>query len=403
MKRSDLPQFGNMHGVRIITTGTNIAGPVAATFFAEQGADVIHVENSKAPDMLRTMGRAWTQEHRNGRSMALNIPDPEGKEIFLKMLSEADVLIEASKAGSYDKWELPDEVLWQANPALVIAHVSGFGQTGEPAYIGRPSFDPIGQAFSGFAAVNGMPDPEPPYAAKPYTCDYISALFTAMSVAMALYNAKRTGKGESIDLAQYETMVRIQADYLIGGVNDGVQPPRSGVRGNTLQAVPNMQQAKDGNWVMTAFGGVGVMRNLEKLIGLGDDPDFAEPHPGVQLRHTKRAPKFIAAVENFFATHTAEEACRLFDENGIPACPVMTYDMMLENPQYKARETITSWYDPMRDEQVKGSCCVPSFKNEPSQIFRGGAAYGADTRDILSDLGYTEEQINKYYADSIVK
>ena len=81
----------------------------------------------------------------------------------------------------------------------------------------------------------------------------------------------------------------------------------------------------------------------------------------------------------------------------------MTYDMMLENPQYKARETITSWYDPMRDEQVKGSCCVPSFKNEPSQIFRGGAAYGADTRDILSDLGYTEEQINKYYADSIVK
>ena len=242
------------------------------------------------------------------------------------------MLIEASKAGQYDKWGLTDEVLWQANPKLVIAHVSGFGQTGDPAYVSRPSFDPIGQAFSGFAAVNGMPEPEPPYAAKPYTCDYISALFTAWSVAAALINVLRTGKGESIDLAQYETMVRIQSDYLIGGVNEGVQPPRIGIRGNTLQAVPNLQLCKDGKWVMTAFGGIGVMRSLEKLIGLGDDPDFAEPHASVQLRETTRAPKFIAAVEKFFGSHTAEEACRLMDEAGVPCSPVMTYDMMLTKP-----------------------------------------------------------------------
>lgn len=313
------------------------------------------------------------------------------------------MLIEASKAGQYDKWGLTDEVLWQANPKLVIAHVSGFGQTGDPAYVSRPSFDPIGQAFGGFAAVNGMPEPEPPYAAKPYTCDYISALFTAWSVAAALINVLRTGKGESIDLAQYETMVRIQSDYLIGGVNEGVQPPRIGIRGNTLQAVPNLQLCKDGKWVMTAFGGIGVMRSLEKLIGLGDDPDFAEPHASVQLRETTRAPKFIAAVEKFFGSHTAEEACRLMDEAGVPCSPVMTYDMMLTNPQYVARQTITEWYDELKGEPVKGCNCIPHFKNNPSKIFRGGAAYGADTGDILADLGYSEDEIKNCFETGVVK
>ena len=89
MKRAELPSFGNLNGIRVVTTGTNIAGPVAATFLAEQGAEVIHIESTKAPDMLRRMGRAWTMEHRNGRSMALNIPDPGGKKIFLKLLEEA--------------------------------------------------------------------------------------------------------------------------------------------------------------------------------------------------------------------------------------------------------------------------------------------------------------------------
>ncbi len=401
MKKSELPQFGNMNGVKLVTTGTNIAGPVAATFFAEQGAEVIHVESSKAPDMLRRMGRAWTMEHRNARSMSLNIPSPEGKSLFLKLISDADALIEASKGGSYDKWGLSDEILWEINPRLVIAHVSGFGQTGDPKYVNRPSFDPIGQAFGGFVAVNGTPDM--PYAAKPYTCDYISALFVASSVAMALYNAQRTGKGESIDCAQYETMVRIQGDFLVGGLNDGVQPPRMGVWGNTLQAVSNLQKCADGKYVMTAFGGIGVMRNLEILLGLGDDPDFAEPHSGVQKRDTIRAPKFTAAIEKFFSSHTAEEACRLLDEHGVPCSPIMTYEMMKEHPQYKARETITEWYDSLTGSTVKGCTCVPRFKNNPSQIFRGGAAYGADTKDILKELGCNEAEIEHLYKDSVVK
>jgi len=403
VKNSAIPQFGNLHGVRVITTGTNIAGPVAATFFAEQGAEVIHIESTQAPDMLRRMGKAWSMDHRNGRSISLNIPSPEGKEIFLRMLSNADVLIEASKGGSYEKWRLTDEVLWQVNPKLIIAHVSGFGQIGDQEYVSRPSFDPIGQAFSGFAAINGMAEPDPPYAAKPYTCDYISALFTAWGVCAALYNTARTGKGESIDLAQYETMVRIQADYLMGGVNDGVQPPRTGIYGNTLQAVPNTQRCSDGKYVLTAFGGVGVMRSLEKLLGLGDDPDFAEPHPSVQKKDLSRAPKFIAAIEEFFFTHTAEEACLLMDESGVPCSPVMTYDMMLAHPHYIARETITEWYDPMSDSQIKGCNCVPRFKKNPSQIYRGGAAYGADTEDILHELGYDAKDIAKYRLSDIVK
>ena len=148
MKRSELPAFGNMCGIRVITTGTNIAGPVAGTFLAEQGADVIHVESTKSPDMLRRMGRAWTQEHRNVRSLALNIPSPQGRALFLRLLADADVLIEASKAGQYDKWGLSDETLrtmWAAPPLIPSARHSAalWGSTERRICPTRPSPTPV--------------------------------------------------------------------------------------------------------------------------------------------------------------------------------------------------------------------------------------------------------------------
>lgn len=213
MKANEMPVFGAMQGVRVVCVGTNIAGPVAATLFAEQGADVIQIESTLSPDMFRTIGKAWAVEHRNTRAMALNVRTPEGEDVLRRLLADTDVLIESSKGGTWKKWGLDDDVLWEINPRLVVVHVSGYGQTGDPEYVSRASFDTIGQAFGGFMAVNGTP--EVPLPVKPYTCDYVTALFAAYSAAIALYRARETGKGDSIDLAQYEVMARIQGNFLV--------------------------------------------------------------------------------------------------------------------------------------------------------------------------------------------
>ena len=161
MRRTDIPQFGPLQGVKVVHSSISIAGPFCAQLMADMGADVIWIENPKAPDIARGGGfhQGWSVElnRRNMRSMALDIPSEKGREVFLKMLAATDIFIEASKGGQYDRWGLSDEELWRANPALVIVHISGFGQAGEDSYVSRASYDPIAQAFGGLMYVNSLP------------------------------------------------------------------------------------------------------------------------------------------------------------------------------------------------------------------------------------------------------
>lgn len=403
MKHSEMPVFGNMQGVRVVGTGTSIAGPVACSLFAEQGADVIQIESTKAKDMVRSIGDIWSAEHRNNRTIALNIRSQEGEEVLRRLLKETDILIEGSKGGTWDRWGLSDEVLWEIKPDLVIVHISGYGQTGDPEYVNRGSYDPIGQAFSGFMVVQGEPAPRPPVPVKPYTCDYITAVFASWSAAVALFRARQTGKGESVDVAQYEVMVRIQADYLTNGLNYGIQAPRMGIYGNSVCALPNVQICGDGNYVMTAIGGVSNFVKLEKLLGLEGDPDFAEPHAVINKSDGPRAEKIVEAMNKYCMARTAEQVNDEFNALKLPCSVIMTYEMMKKNSHYLARGTFTTWHDDNKDKDLMGVNCIPFFKNNPSQIFRGGPVYGADNEDILGELGYSEAEIADMYSKEVIK
>jgi Predicted acyl-CoA transferases/carnitine dehydratase len=403
MKRNEMPQFGNLQDYKVLSTGTNIAGPLVGSLFAEQGADVIQIESSLAPDLIRTLGDTWTVEHRNQRAISLDIPSAEGKEVLTRLIKWCDVLVESSKGGTWEKWGLTDDVLWGMNPRLVIAHVSGFGQSGDPDYTSRGSFDPIGQAFSGFVAINGMPEPEPPYAAKPYTCDYVTGLLASWAVAAALLRTCKTGVGESIDIAQFEAMARIQANFMTQGLNYGIQQPRLGSKGGIYSPIDNLQKCKDGNWVMLAIGGQGVFKKVEALWGLSDDPDFAEPHSTIRNTDGVRAEKFARAVTDFCQSHTAREVDEILNSIQVPCSIIMTYEMMTHNPHYQARETITEWEDPNTSRVVKGINTVPKFKNNPSQIFRGGPTYGMDNEDVLDELGYGSQEVNLLYEKGVIK
>ena len=157
-KKTDIPNFGPLNGVRVVHCSQSLAGPFAASLMADLGADVIWVESAVGQDVSRIApGMAAQLDRRNMRTIKLNVNTPAGKEVLLRLVREADIFLEASKPGQYKKWGLTDEVLWGENPQLVITHISGFGQWGDPDYVRRASYDPIAQAFSGVMYMNGLP------------------------------------------------------------------------------------------------------------------------------------------------------------------------------------------------------------------------------------------------------
>lgn len=391
MKDTDGSAFGNLQNLKVINAASVVAGPFMCGLFAEQGADVVQIENPRVPDMYRLWPQSWSMERRNQRSMVLDIPTPEGREVLLRLVAGADMLVESSRGGTWKRWGITDEILWEANPRLVIVHVSGFGLTGDPDYLRRASFDSIGQAFSGYMAINGFPDPLPPYVTKPYTGDFVTGLFGAWSALAAVIRARETGEGESIDLAQFESLVRLQASYLTDGLNKGFQAPRMGNL-DTVGACNGTQRCKDG-WIFIAVGGASAVRNLIELFGLGDDPDFEGVIQSITRDKPERARKFVEALDAFCAERTVSEVEAELVPLGVPLSPIMTYATMQENSHYQQRGVFESWNDLATGEQVKGAAPVPRFSRRPSRTIRGGAPYGYDTDVVLREHGYSDEEI----------
>lgn len=189
MDHLPMPKFGPLAGLRVVFSGIEIAGPFAGQMFAEWGAEVIWIENVAWADTIRVQPNYPQLSRRNLHALSLNIFKDEGREAFLKLMETTDIFIEASKGPAFARRGITDEVLWQHNPKLVIAHLSGFGQYGTEEYTNLPAYNTIAQAFSGYLIQNG--DVDQPMPAFPYTADYFSGL-TATTAAMAAFSARAT-------------------------------------------------------------------------------------------------------------------------------------------------------------------------------------------------------------------
>jgi crotonobetainyl-CoA:carnitine CoA-transferase CaiB-like acyl-CoA transferase len=292
--------------------------------------------------------------------------------------------MESSKGGTYEKWCLTDDVLWEHNPKLVIVHVSGYGQKGVAEYVSRASWDPVGQAFSGHMYLNGLPEPNPPMLVNPVMCDYVTALNACWAALAALHRAEKTGEGESIDVSQFESLFKIQGAYPMMYFNDGYQFQR---KGNSNPQVGGMGvwKSKDGKYIAILLGGAGPLKRAKPLLGLEGDPDFPE---GIQMARvgTPAGDKLTKALTDFCESHTGEELQKIFSENQIPAQLAYNYEMISKDPHYAARNDIVEWED-FQFGKVKGVGLGPKFQKRPGQIWRSAPLYGMDNEDILNDLG----------------
>src|SRR5436190_659388 len=215
---------------------------------------------------------SFVQERRNAFYVTLDLSTPDGRELFLRLVRTRDIWMESSKPGTYAKWGLADDVVLAANPALVVTHVSGYGQTGDPGYLGRASYDMVGQAFGGLMFQTGFADPDPPVRAAPYTGDYITALFALWSSLAAYIHAQRTGEGQVVDLAQFEAVHQILAGTMVQYFDSGTVRARSGNKAPNFQPY-DVFPAADG-WVVLGAAGA-IFARVCAVIGL--DPEKYAP------------------------------------------------------------------------------------------------------------------------------
>ena len=393
-------QFGPLQGMRVLSTGTIVAEPVAAGMAAEMGAEVIHIERpGKGEDWREAefpisgpngeqIASSWIQDRRNTYYTTLDFSTPEGQEIFLKLIQRTDIWMESSKAHTYDKWGLDDQAILKANPSIVVCHVSGFGQDGDPEYMGRASYDFTAQAFGGMMNLMGNPDPDPPSRAVPWTADYITALFCLWSSLAAYIHAQRTGQGQVIDLAQYEAVHRILAGTMVAYHELGMVRERAGNKAGNAQPWDTFQ-AKDG-WVVVAAIGPIVYARVCGVLGLD-----SQDEKWISARREVESPQgieFDAILRGWVAERMVDEVVQTLNDSQIGCSRIMDAREMADNPHYKLRDVHVEWEDQQLGKIVKGVGIVPKFSETPGKIWRGSVPVGHDNELVYRDLLGLEAQ-----------
>lgn len=400
MSNSNIPVFGNLQGLKVVYSAVEIAGPQSAQLMAEWGADVTWIENVFTGDSMRDTTYVKELERRNQKSLSLNVFSDDGREVFLKLIETADIFIESSKGPAWAKRGITDELLWQHNKSLVIVHVSGYGQYGEDERINRAAYDQTAQAYSGYLSQNGTEDQ--PMIASPYTGDYMTSLMVVSSSLAALYKAQKTGVGESIDVAMYEVMLRMGAYYMMDYLNGGIKYPRAGARHQNLCGI-GVYKCKDGYLSLCLYGAKQNKAILER-IGLGylwGTEEYPEGTTALWLNGPK-AELIQQKIEEYLLQQPVDEVEKDFSDCKIAANKVMTFEDLPTNPHLIAREAFVEW-ETMEGKKCKGPNIFPKFKNNPGQIWRPMPTLGMDTEDILSNLGYTSEQIQELSDKGLIK
>lgn len=400
-KKTDIPNFGPLNGVRVVHCSQSLAGPFAASLMADLGADVIWVESAVGQDVSRIApGMAAQLDRRNMRTIKLNVNTPAGKEVLLRLVREADIFLEASKPGQYKKWGLTDEVMWGENPQLVITHISGFGQWGDPDYVRRASYDPIAQAFSGVMYMNGLPGRRSA-PAEVSISDYYTGYMAAFASLAAYISAARTGKGDSIDVPQYESTLRCEAGWPLDIWNDSGRPFVQG-KGNNGNVGFNSYMCSDGREVYMVIIGPALLKRLMALLDLPyNEGVFAGCINNVK-EGTPAGEVLEKAIVDFCASRTSAEAEKAFAEAGLPCSRILSHMEMLDHPHYVARESLTRWQR-VDGGELTGQNVTPKLKRNPGRIWRGCPLPGMDNEDILGELGYTQADIEAMYAEGVIK
>ena len=395
-------------GIRVIDMSRVFAAPIGAQILGDLGADVIKIERPGVGDDGRGYGTAWVQgkdgietrqssfftvSNRNKRSITVNHSKPEGQAIIREMVKSADVLIENYKVGDLKRYGLDYESLKAINPKLIYCSVTGFGQSGPMAAL--PGYDGLFQAIGGMMAVTGIPDGQPgagPLKTGPSLVDFVTGHNTAIAILGALMYRGRTGEGQYIDMALLDSSVamvsHVMQDYLISGE----APARLGNGGNG-GGPADLIRCSDGIVYLTA----GTDEHWRRLTVLMDQPELdADPRFDSNFKRGKTNRAELMEIINVWSqTITVAEIIQKFDEAGIPAARYNALPDVWEEPQVQHRQLRARTPHAFASEGYVDLIASPmaQMSASPATITRAPPMLGEHNREVLNDLGYSDEQI----------
>ncbi|MEU8601573.1 CaiB/BaiF CoA transferase family protein [Streptomyces parvulus] len=389
-------------GLRVLDLATLFAGPLAATMLGDFGAEVVKVEHPTRPDPSRGHGPSkdgiglwWKILGRNKRTITLDLSKPAGRTTLLRLASTADVVVENFRPGTLEKWDLGWDELSAVNPRLVLTRVTGFGQFGP--YARRPGFGTLAEAMSGFAAMTGEPD-APPTLPPFGLADSIAALATAYAVMTALAARERTGEGQVVDMAIIEPILTVLGPQPTWYDQLGHVQPRTGNRSQN-NAPRNTYRTADGTWVAVSTSAQSVAERVMRLVGrpeLVDEPWFASGAD--RARH---ADVLDAAVGDWIARHSRADVLAAFEKAEAAVAPIQDVRDVMTDPQYRALDTVTTVDDPelgpLRMQNV-----LFRLSATPGAIRWAGRPHGADTEEVLTELGLTPADVKELREEGVV-
>ncbi len=397
-----------LEGLRIIDIGTRIGAPFAATLLADFGAEVIKVEQPGRGDFMRTIGPFeddyslwWAVEGRNKKSVTCDLRKPAGRELLKKLVVKADAMVENFKPGTLERWGLGPDVLEALNPRLVLSRVSVHGQTGP--YAARPGLDRNGIAMGGLLHVTGYKD-RPPVRPGIIISDYLTGLFNAFSLMIALYHrdagaGREAGRGQVVDLALYASVLRVMEHTIVAYDRLGVVRGREGNRLKNSAPLDNWA-TKDGEFVSLIAAGDGLFPRLAALIGR---PDLLEDVRFSTLAaRVENADAVNQIVADWCVSKTSEEIEALALESDVPFARTMSVEDICSDPHIEARGDIETVNDPVLGP-VRMQGVYPRFSRTPGEIRSGAPRLGEHNREVFVELlGLSSDEVDQLERDGVV-
>ena len=385
---------------RVLDLSRVRAGPTCVRMLADFGADVIRIEPPPGVDPNEAMFAAdrWSGDfqnlNRNKRAMNLNLKKPEGLEVFRKLVVDADVVVENWRPDVKARLGVDYESLKAINPRIILASISGFGQTGP--YARRPGFDQIIQGMGGLMSVTGLPG-QGPVRAGLAVADSSTGLYAAIGILVALLEREESGQGQWVHASLLHSQIAMMDFQAARYLNDGDIPvqvgndhPTSSPMGlfDAIDGQFNLGASGEGNWKRFCD----VLQQPQWL----EDPEFATEK--LRVRNRARLTEEIQAV---FSTQTVAHWVQLLNDAGVPAGPVYTVPQMFEDPQVQAlgaAKTVQAWEGGERTLITQ----PVTLERTPAEIARTAPGWGEHTDEILSDLGYDADAIARLRADGVV-
>ncbi len=383
-----------LRGVRVLDLSRLVSGNMLTHVLADLGAEVVKVERPKVGDDLRTWGvngiqTYWKIYARNKKSLTLDLKSKQGQDILLQLAERFHVLVENFVPGTLERWGIGPDILQGRNPDLIIIRISGWGQTGP--FRDKPGFGSLVEAMSGFASINGFED-RPPVLPPLALADIVAGLYGAVAALTALRAREVGGRpGQIIDLALFEPIFAMLGPQAANYTITGKVPKRMGSSTN-ITAPRNVYRCSDDKYVALSASMQAMAERLFRSIGrpdLIDDPRFR-----TNADRVANNGQLDSIVAEFMAAHTQEENLRTFEEATVTVGPVCDISQLMDHPYIRGREVLVNYPDSDMGELPMHNV-IPRLSETPGAIRTPAPELGQHNSDLLGEIGYTEQDIER--------